>query len=113
MYFQLVWLESFCKSGTHTDMYMVIIIIKFFKVKPAFLSDIQFFGQSSRKRCLENATSSSTRRTSYRNDGSGSSVDNSGTKSDENMAGDNSNGNREYNSGKNTGDNSGENRRQQ
>lgn len=45
-------------------MYILIMVVFLFKVKPAFLSDIQFFGQSSRKRCLENASSSDSKRDS-------------------------------------------------
>ena len=51
-------------------------------MKPAFLSDIKFYGQSSRKRCLENTSSSADKGTSYGIDGNNSGQSSSGKEND-------------------------------
>ena len=61
-------------------------MIVFFKVKPAFLSDIQFYGQSSRKWCLENASNFDRKKTPRSN----GSSDNSGVDSGGNSVADGS-----------------------
>ena len=61
-------------------------MVIFFKVKPAFLSDIQFYGQSSHKWRLENASNSNSKKTPQSN----GSSDNSGVDSGGNSVADDS-----------------------